>query len=161
MDTSSTTPDPGCHMGKWQNKLKHHKQKPKVSPFPAGDHKAAMNRRESMTNTRHKLHKWSTKEVSVSWISYCPFVFGIYMGISMEYSAVLFPPLAVGIFCTLWYLPSHWPPMSMLSSCSLNIYNITQWLLNQDLFLFFWCFSFFFSFFLGGGVLKYIMPIGP
>ena len=25
-----------------------------VSPFPAGDHKAAMNRRESMTNTRHK-----------------------------------------------------------------------------------------------------------
>ena len=32
-----------------------------VSPFPAGDHKAAMNRRESMTNTRHKQHKWSTK----------------------------------------------------------------------------------------------------
>ena len=25
-----------------------------VSPFPAGDHKAAMNGRESMTNTRHK-----------------------------------------------------------------------------------------------------------
>ena len=25
-----------------------------VSPFPAGDHMAAMNRRESMTNTRHK-----------------------------------------------------------------------------------------------------------
>ena len=25
-----------------------------VSPFPAGDHKAAMNRRESKTNTRHK-----------------------------------------------------------------------------------------------------------
>ena len=25
-----------------------------VSPFPAGDHKAAMNRRESMTNTRDK-----------------------------------------------------------------------------------------------------------
>ena len=24
-----------------------------VSPFPSGDHKAAMNRRESMTNTRH------------------------------------------------------------------------------------------------------------
>ena len=24
-----------------------------VSPFPAGDHKVAMNRRESMTNTRH------------------------------------------------------------------------------------------------------------
>ena len=28
-----------------------------VSPFPVGDHKAAMNRRESMTNTRHKQHK--------------------------------------------------------------------------------------------------------
>ena len=25
-----------------------------VSPFPSGDHKAEMNRRESMTNTRHK-----------------------------------------------------------------------------------------------------------
>ena len=25
-----------------------------VGSFPAGDHKAAMNRRESMTNTRHK-----------------------------------------------------------------------------------------------------------
>ena len=25
-----------------------------VSPFPAGDHKAAMNRRKSMTFTRHK-----------------------------------------------------------------------------------------------------------
>ena len=28
-----------------------------VSPFPAGDHKAAMNRRKSMRNTRHKKHK--------------------------------------------------------------------------------------------------------
>ena len=26
----------------------------KVSSFPSGDHKAAMNRRESMTNTIHK-----------------------------------------------------------------------------------------------------------
>ena len=34
-----------------------------VSPFPSGDHKAAMNRRESMTNTRLKLNKRSTKEV--------------------------------------------------------------------------------------------------
>ena len=25
-----------------------------VSPFPAGDHKAAMNRRKSMRNARHK-----------------------------------------------------------------------------------------------------------
>ena len=29
----------------------------KASPFPAGDHKAAINRHESMTNTRYKLHK--------------------------------------------------------------------------------------------------------
>ena len=28
-----------------------------VSPFPAGDHKAAMNRRESMRNTRHEKRK--------------------------------------------------------------------------------------------------------
>ena len=34
-----------------------------VSPFPAGDHKAAMNRCKSMTITRHKIHKWSTKVV--------------------------------------------------------------------------------------------------
>ena len=32
-------------------------------PFPAGDHKAAMNRRESMRNTIHKNTKGSTKEV--------------------------------------------------------------------------------------------------
>ena len=34
--------------------IKHHKQEPRVSPFPVCDHKAAINRRESMTNTRHK-----------------------------------------------------------------------------------------------------------
>ena len=34
-----------------------------VSPFPAIDHKAAMNRSESMTNTRQKPHELSTKEV--------------------------------------------------------------------------------------------------
>ena len=34
-----------------------------VSPFREGDHKAAMNRRESTKNKRHKKHKWSTKEV--------------------------------------------------------------------------------------------------
>ena len=32
-------------------RIKHHKQE--VIPFPAGDHKRAMNRRESMINTRH------------------------------------------------------------------------------------------------------------
>ena len=32
---------------------KHHKKSPDVSLFPSGDHKAAMNIRESMINTRH------------------------------------------------------------------------------------------------------------
>ena len=47
---SGTTPDPGYH----KHTIKHHKQGPRGSPFPAGDHKAAMNRHESMKNTRHK-----------------------------------------------------------------------------------------------------------
>ena len=34
-----------------KNTIKNHTQ---VSPFQAGDHKAAMNRQESMTNTKHK-----------------------------------------------------------------------------------------------------------
>ena len=32
--------------------IRHHNQE--VSSFPAGDHKAAMTRRESMTHTKHK-----------------------------------------------------------------------------------------------------------
>ena len=39
------------------------KNSQEVSSFPVDDYKAAMNRRESMRNTRHKKHKWSTKEV--------------------------------------------------------------------------------------------------
>ena len=50
---SSTTPDPGHHMGKWKNTDITNKIQ-EVSSFPAGDHKAAMNKRESMKNTRHK-----------------------------------------------------------------------------------------------------------
>ena len=42
---SSTTPDLEHHMGKWQNTRKYRIQESQeVSPFPAGDHKAAMNR---------------------------------------------------------------------------------------------------------------------
>ena len=38
-----------------KNTRKHHIQESKeVSPFTAGDNKAAMNRRESMKNRRHK-----------------------------------------------------------------------------------------------------------
>ena len=32
---SSTTPDPGYHMGKWQSTIKHHKQEPIGQPFPS------------------------------------------------------------------------------------------------------------------------------
>ena len=60
---STTTPDPGHHMGKSQNTKKHHIQdSQEVSPFLAGDHKAAMNRQESITKTKHKYQKLSTKE---------------------------------------------------------------------------------------------------
>ena len=41
----STTPDPGDHMGKKQNHINITKKSQEVSPFPTGDHKAAMNRR--------------------------------------------------------------------------------------------------------------------
>ena len=50
---SSTTPDPGYHMGKWQQ-LNITNKTQEVSPFPACDHKAAMNRHESMKKARHK-----------------------------------------------------------------------------------------------------------
>ena len=50
----STTPDPGHHMGKWQNTRELQIQAgQEVNPFPVGDHKAAMKRQESMTNTKH------------------------------------------------------------------------------------------------------------
>ena len=44
-------------------KKKHHQQEQRGQPFPASDHKAAMNRRKSMRNIRHKKH---IKEVP-SW----------------------------------------------------------------------------------------------
>ena len=51
----NATPDPGYHMGKvTKSQLDIINKSEEVSPFPAGDHKAAMNRRESMTNTRQK-----------------------------------------------------------------------------------------------------------
>ena len=57
MIQSSTTPDPGYHMGKKQNTINITNKGQEVSPFPAGDHKAAMNRRESIRNTRYKNTK--------------------------------------------------------------------------------------------------------
>ena len=34
--------------------FRHPNKSQEVNPFPEGDHKAALNRRESMTNTIHK-----------------------------------------------------------------------------------------------------------
>ena len=61
---SSTTPDPGYHMGMTKIQLNTTNKSQKVSPFPAGDHKAAMNRRESMTNTSRKHFSGGLKTVS-------------------------------------------------------------------------------------------------
>ena len=53
-----------------KNKIKHHKQEPRGQPFPAGDHKAAMNRRESMkkkqdiNNTNDPQKKYRLRTVS-------------------------------------------------------------------------------------------------
>ena len=43
-------------MGKWQ---KHIQASQEVSHFPAGDHKAAMKRHESMTNAKLSLNTFS------------------------------------------------------------------------------------------------------
>ena len=62
---SSTTPDPGY---KWESdKLTADttNESQEVSPFPAGDHKAHINRR-AQRHSKHKTeqkHKRSTKEV--------------------------------------------------------------------------------------------------
>ena len=49
-----------------QNTIKHDTQKRQdVSPFPAGDHKAKMNRQENRTNTKPQL------QTSVRCISAC------------------------------------------------------------------------------------------
>ena len=55
------TQDTTCESNK--NTINITNKSQKVSPFPAGDHKAAMKRRKSMRNTRNKKHKWYTKEV--------------------------------------------------------------------------------------------------
>ena len=49
---SSTPPDPIPHGKVTKTQLNITNKSQEVSPFPAGDHKAAMNRRESMKNTR-------------------------------------------------------------------------------------------------------------
>ena len=41
---SSTTPDPGYPWESNKLTIRHHKESQEVSPFPAGDHKATINR---------------------------------------------------------------------------------------------------------------------
>ena len=54
---SSTTTDTGYHMVSDNNTRRHHIQEnQEVSPFPADDHKAEMNRQESMTDTFSSAH---------------------------------------------------------------------------------------------------------
>ena len=51
--TPRLTQDTICVCDKYT--IKHHIQESQdVSPFPAGDHKAAMNRQENRTNMKHK-----------------------------------------------------------------------------------------------------------
>ena len=54
--------------GNDKNTRKHHTQESQeVSPFQAGDHKAAMNRQDSMTDTKHKYQKRIHKRITVCY----------------------------------------------------------------------------------------------
>ena len=62
---SSTTPDPGYQWESDKLTVDTTNESQEVSPFPAGDHKAHINRRAQRHN-KHKTeqkHKRSTKEV--------------------------------------------------------------------------------------------------
>ena len=71
---SSTTPDPGHHMGMWQNKIKHYTQESqKVSLFPADVHKAASNRQDSKQkqacNINNKTESTKSSTALVFWFA--------------------------------------------------------------------------------------------
>ena len=53
-----------------RNIIKYHKQEPRVSPFQAGDHKAAIKRCESMTNTRqnNKKNMWGIHRADIKFL---------------------------------------------------------------------------------------------
>ena len=62
---SSTTPDPGYQWESDKLTVDTTNENQEVSPFPAGDHKAHINRR-AQRHSKHKTeqkHKRSTKEV--------------------------------------------------------------------------------------------------
>ena len=56
-------------MGKLQNTINITNESKEVSPFPAGDHKAAMNRRKSKRNTRHKNTNDPQKKYRIGTVS--------------------------------------------------------------------------------------------
>ena len=58
-----------------KNTRKHYTQE--TSPFQAGDHKAAKNRQESMTDTKHKKQKGSTKKHRLGMVSKTIFTGGL------------------------------------------------------------------------------------
>ena len=61
---SSTTLDPGYQWESYTLTVRHHKREPNGQPFPAGDHKAHINRR-AQRHCKHKTeqkHEISTKE---------------------------------------------------------------------------------------------------
>ena len=53
---SSTTPNPGFQWESDKLTVRHHKREPRVSLFPAGDHKAYINRR-TQRHSKHKTEK--------------------------------------------------------------------------------------------------------
>ena len=68
---SSTTPDPGYQWEGDNFTLRIHKRELKVNPFPAGDHKASINRRALKHNkNKTELHKRCTAlECSVKYFT--------------------------------------------------------------------------------------------
>ena len=72
---SNTTPDPGHHIGKRQNKSKYYTQESQdVSPFPTGEDKAARNRQDSKIITKHKQlkkHRLGTvSKIITDWLKH-------------------------------------------------------------------------------------------
>ena len=49
--------------------MHHTPEYQEVSPFPAGDHRAARKRQNSMTNIKHKKQNPSTKEQRLQTVS--------------------------------------------------------------------------------------------
>ena len=67
---TSTTPDPGYQWKSDKLTVDTTNESPEVSPFPAGDHKAHINRR-AQRHSKHKTeqkHKRSTKDVLKTYL---------------------------------------------------------------------------------------------